>query len=130
MRSSAARSNYSLYRFEYKTAACSAASVCAAPSVRDLVGLFFPRAKTFDGLIRHHLYHRNFSLIQRKRDFVVNKRIVKTHLRRVRGRIAVVNALRPRPINCPEAHRARLAGSGDFTGRHFERAELAGRERE
>ena len=65
------------------------------------------------------MHKRDPSLPTVQRDLVVNKRIVKTRLRRLMPRRRIHHPLRPRPIQSAKTHRARLTGSIHHTVRQL-----------
>src|SRR2546430_15961760 len=81
-------------------------------SVRLLIRIARPGAKRFERLLAHHLCHGDFALRERRGQFLVNQSIIKTDGGRVLSRVGKKDALPPRPIDGPHAHRTLVACAG------------------
>src|SRR6266481_2705953 len=94
-------------------------------SVPDAIAFLSPLAKWFQRRLTHHRFERYPPLGVRAFQFVVDEGIIEARGRRIaRGR-AEIHALRSRPVNRPQAHRARFAAGVNFAAGEFKRAQYA-----
>src|SRR5438105_12889209 len=94
-------------------------------SVRLLIRIARPGAKRFERLVAHHLCHGDFALRERRGQFMVNQGIIKADSGRVLSRVGKKDALRPRPIDGPQAHRTGLACAVQIASRQLKRLKLS-----
>src|SRR3974390_3147216 len=101
----------------------SFSSMCRIPGARrsvepdsipDPVAFFGPGAKWFQSLGAHDWFEWNPALGVLAFEFFINKRVVKAGVGGVACRRGEIDAIRPRPIDRAEAHRAGLATRVQF----------------
>src|SRR6266436_3468814 len=89
-------------------------------SITDLAGILLPRSKCRQCFLAHHLNHGNLALGVRLGDFRVDSGIIKADFGSVCCEIAKVNFADSSPVDCAQAHRARLARGIEVTAPELE----------
>src|ERR1700733_594148 len=99
----------------------------AGASIFLFIRLFLPGMEGAQRLFAQQRNHRNSARRSWQLKLGVNICVIKADRCGVRGEIRVKHAIRARPVNCAEAHRARLTSCVDIAAGQFEILErLAG----
>src|SRR5437588_5423977 len=93
--------------------------------IANSVALPLPLLEGGQSFLPHQLDHWNRPLRQGNSQLLVDERIVESNGGRIGSRVSEVHSSRPRPVNCAQAHGARLAGCINFAAFELELRELA-----